>query len=249
MTMRKKISIITASFNSGSTIKDCLDSVEDQGNQAEHIIIDGASTDDTLSIVRSYPHIAEVISEPDHGIYDAMNKGIALATGDVIGILNSDDYYAHPQVLERVMKVFENREIDSCYGDLLYFDPVDKTRIVRNWISGSYHERRFYWGWMPPHPTFFVRRSMYEKYGGFKLSLGSAADYELMLRFLVKHKISTAYLPEILVRMRSGGISNMSLRNRLTANRMDRYAWEANELKPYFWTTFVKPLSKIMQFF
>lgn len=247
--MNKKISIITATYNSALTIRDCLNSVRAQQATAEHIIIDGLSNDETPEIIKTYPHISKVISERDLGIYDAMNKGISVAKGDVIGFLNSDDYYAHSEVLKNVIDVFEDNTIDSCYGDLVYFDPVDTTKIVRNWKSGHYHERRFYWGWMPPHPTFFVRRSIYEKYGGFNLNLGSSADYELMLRFLVKHKICTAYLPEVLVRMRAGGVSNVSLRNRLKANRMDRYAWDVNGLKPYPWTTYLKPLSKIMQFF
>jgi glycosyltransferase involved in cell wall biosynthesis len=248
MAVVKKISIITATFNSAHTIRDCLRSVRAQQMTVEHIIIDGLSNDETPAIIKTYPHVSKFISERDLGIYDAMNKGIAAANGDVIGFLNSDDYYAHPHVLEKVLDVFEDNAIDSCYGDLIYFDPVDTTRIVRIWNSGYYHERRFYWGWMPPHPTFFVRRSVYERYGGFKLDLGSAADYELMLRFLVKHKISTAYIPEVLVKMRAGGVSNVSLRNRLKANRMDRYAWEVNGLKPYPWTTCLKPLSKLKQF-
>jgi glycosyltransferase involved in cell wall biosynthesis len=242
------ISIITATFNSGFTIRDCLDSVKDQGNKVEHIIIDGGSSDGTLDIVKSYPHIVRVISEPDHGIYDAMNKGIALATGDVIGILNSDDFYADKMVLTKVARIFSRDGIDSCYGDLLYVDPADITKITRIWKSGPFHKENFFWGWMPPHPTFFVRRQVYDKYGMFNLNLGSAADYELMLRFLVKHKISMAYIPEVLVKMRAGGVSNASLRNRLEANRMDRYAWVMNGLKPYPWTTFLKPLRKIRQF-
>lgn len=242
------ISIITATFNSASTIGDCLDSVKDHGNAVEHIIIDGGSNDGTLDIVKSYPHIARVISEPDRGIYDAMNKGIALTSGDVIGILNSDDFYADKMVLTKVARVFLNESVDSCYGDLLYVDPVDITKITRIWKSGPFHKENFYWGWMPPHPTFFVRRHIYEKYGMFNTDLGSAADYELMLRFLVKHKISMGYIPEVLVKMRAGGASNVSLRNRLKANRMDRYAWIVNGLKPYPWTTYLKPLRKIGQF-
>jgi glycosyltransferase len=247
--MNYKVSIITATFNSGSTIRDCLDSVKDQGNAVEHIIIDGGSTDGTLDIVKTYPHVSRVISEPDQGIYDAMNKGIALASGDVIGILNSDDVYADHDVLTKVARIFSKESVDSCYGDLLYVDPANITKITRIWKSGPFHKENFYWGWMPPHPTFFVRRQVYEKYGKFNLDLGSAADYELMLRFLVKHKISMAYIPEVLVKMRAGGVSNMSLKNRIRANRMDLKAWEVNGLKPYPWTNFLKPLRKIKQYF
>ncbi len=246
--MSNQISIITVSFNSGSTINNCLDSVRDQGNKVEHIIIDGGSTDGTLDILESYPHIAKVISEPDLGIYDAMNKGIALATGDVIGILNSDDFYAGQDVLAKVARIFSKHTTESCYGDLVYVDPANISKITRIWKSGPFHKENFYWGWMPPHPTFFVRRKIYKKYGMFNINLGSAADYELMLRFLVKHSITMEYIPEVLVKMRSGGISNVSLKNRFKANRMDRYAWALNGLKPYPWTTFLKPLLKIRQF-
>jgi glycosyltransferase len=246
--MAVTISIITATFNSASTLRDCLTSVSSQHITAEHLIIDGVSTDKTLSIVNSYPHIAKTISEPDRGIYDAMNKGIALATADVIGILNSDDFYADRDVLAKVAQVFTKDGVDSCYGDLVYVDPANISRITRVWKSGPFHINNFFWGWMPPHPTFFVRRTVYEKYGMFNLNLGSAADYELMLRFLVKHKITMAYIPEVLVKMRAGGVSNVSLRNRLKANRMDRKAWEVNGLEPFPWTTCLKPLRKIGQF-
>ncbi|MGD9731530.1 MAG: glycosyltransferase family 2 protein [Desulfamplus sp.] len=247
--MNYTFSIITATFNSASTIRDCLDSVKNQQANVEHIIIDGGSNDNVLDIVDSYPHVAKVVSEPDHGIYDAMNKGISFASGEIIGILNSDDYYADSEVLAKVVEVFSNKEVDSCYGDLVYVDSVKTSKIIRKWKSGVYKERSFYWGWMPPHPTFFVRRSVYQKYGLFNLDLGSAADYELMLRFLLKNKITTSYIPSILVKMRAGGVSNASLTNRLNANNMDRKAWEVNGLNPYPWTTYVKPLRKIGQFF
>jgi len=147
------------------------------------------------------------------------------------------------------MDVFEKQNIDSCYGDLLYVDKNDKNKVIRYWKSSEYKHGKFKQGWMPPHPTFFVRRKIYEKYGYFNLALGSAADYELMLRFLVKHRITTAYIPEVLVKMRIGGKSNSSLRNRIRANRMDRMAWKVNDLKPYPWTLWMKPLRKIGQYF
>jgi glycosyltransferase involved in cell wall biosynthesis len=246
--MSIKITIISATFNSALTLDDCLASVSSQSVPAEHLIIDGGSTDKTLAIAASYPHVSKIISGRDAGIYDAMNKGIALATGDVVGILNSDDFYASKDVLGWVAEIFADQSMDSCYGDLVYVDPIDTNRVTRNWKSGEFKDKGFYWGWMPPHPTFFVRRSVYEKYGMFNLNLGSAADYELMLRFLVKHKISTAYIPEVLVKMRAGGVSNVTLGNRLKANRMDRYAWTVNGLTPYPWTIIAKPLRKIGQF-
>ena len=244
------ISIITAVYNGAATIRDCIESVRSQRHRVEHIIIDGGSTDGTREIIESYRHcLARVVSEPDRGIFDAMNKGIALATGEVIGILNADDFYVRPEVLAKVAGVFADKNIDSCYGDLVYIDPADPGRVIRYWRSGSYHDRRFYQGWMPPHPTFFVRKEVYEAFGKFNPALGSAADYELMLRFLAKHRVSTAYIPEVLVKMRTGGMSNFSLKNRLRANRMDRMAWRVNRLKPLPWTIMMKPISKIPQYF
>jgi glycosyltransferase len=246
--MTCKISIITVTSNSALTISKCLNSVESQQYKVEHIIIDNCSIDETLEIIKSYSYIDKVVSEADHGIYYAMNKGIAMATGDVIGILNSDDFFVCNSVIEKVSEIFKDERIDSCYSDLVYVDPFDNTKITRCWKSGSFNERSFYWGWMPPHPTFFVRRSVYEKYGLFNTDIGTAADYELMLRFLVKRKITTAYIPEVLVIMQDGGISNSSLIKRIKANRMDSSAWKVNGLKPYPWTIFCKPLRKISQF-
>jgi glycosyltransferase len=211
--------------------------------------VDGGSTDGTLDVIRENDtRIAKWISGPDQGIYDAMNKGISLATGEVIGILNADDFYANPHVVSKVASVFHDDRVCSCYGDLEYVDSEDTFRVVRYWRSGHYKVKSFYWGWMPPHPTFFVRRDIYEKYGLYNLTLGSAADYELMLRFLLKYRITTAYIPEVLVRMRRGGTSNASLRNRLSAHLMDRAAWSMNGIKPYPWTLFLKPLRKVGQF-
>ena len=290
-----KLSIITATRNCAATVADCMTSILRQSHpDIEQIIIDGASTDDTLKIVQSStfnvqrsktgepvptPHspVPVVVSEPDRGIYDAMNKGIALATGEIIGILNADDLYADEQVLARVAEVFRDETVDCCYGDLVYVKagtrdsgletgniglgaegagfavpvpgPQSPFTILRYWKAGAFNPGKFYWGWMPPHPTFFVRRRVYERYGVFNLDLGSAADYELMLRFLLKHGISTVYIPHILVRMRAGGVSNASVGNRLRANRMDREAWRVNGLRPYPWTIMMKPLRKIPQFF
>lgn len=242
------ISIVTATFNSATTLKDCLESVKCQTCPVEHIVIDGGSFDKTKSILESYPHISRMISESDNGIYDAMNKGISMCTGEIVGILNSDDFYADNRVVERVLSAFEDQHVATCYGDLHYVDPLRTDRVVRNWRSGRFDSKKFYWGWMPPHPTFFVRREIYIKYGMFNLNFGSAADYELMLRFLVKQEVGSLYIPEVLVNMRTGGASNASFKKRIIANRMDRLAWNVNGLKPYPWTTFVKPLRKINQF-
>jgi glycosyltransferase len=245
-----KLSIITATFNAADTLGVCLDSVRDQGVDVEHILVDGGSTDATLDIVDSYKNsIAKLVSEPDQGIYDAMNKGIQMATGDVIGILNADDFYPSNDILSRVEEVFADKSIQACYGDLIYVDSKQSNKVKRYWHAGEFDRKKFYQGWMPPHPTFFVRASVYEEYGLFKLDLGSAADYEIMLRFLLKHQINAVYLPAVTVHMRTGGVSNSSLSNRLAANRMDRKAWVVNDLQPYPWTLYAKPLRKIGQWF
>lgn len=242
------ISIITVTYNSAATLDDCLISVRDQQVGVEHVIIDGGSQDSTLTIAKAYPHVCKIVSEPDKGIYDAMNKGIKVSSSEIIGILNSDDYYAGEHTLRLVAEAFSDPNVQTCYGDLHYVHPANTEKVIRSWKSGDFRRGAFYWGWMPPHPTFFVRRSVYEQCGVFNLNLGSAADYELMLRILVKHSIDSKYIPEVLVKMRSGGKSNASFRNRLIANQMDRMAWGINGLRPYPWTLLIKPARKIGQF-
>lgn len=245
-----KISIITAGYNSAATIRDTLQCIANQSySNIEHIIIDGASKDETLKIVGEFPHVAKVISEPDHGIYDAMNKGLQNATGDIIGILNSDDFYEHQQVLSNVVDEMENSEAATLYGDLVFVHPEDTNKVVRYWKAGAYKDKSWARGWMPPHPTFFVRRKVYEKHGLFDLDLNSAADYELMLRILYKHKVSTVYLPDVLVRMRTGGQSTANLRNRYLANKEDKLAWAKNDLQSGLLTTYLKPLRKLKQIY
>lgn len=208
------------------------------------------STDGTKELLETYTkHRVSVLSEPDDGIYDAMNKGIQLATGEIVGLLNADDIYPTCFSLERVARIFENPAIDACYGDLCYVTANDPEKIVRYWKAGSYKPRKFYWGWMPPHPTFFVRKRFYEQLGTFNTEFGSSADYELLLRFMLKNTIRVSYIPHVQVCMRVGGISNRTVKNRLEANRQDRRAWTVNGLRPYPWTTAVKPLRKIFQWF
>jgi glycosyltransferase len=189
-----------------------------------------------------------MVSAKDQGIYHAMNKGLGLATGEVIGILNSDDLYTSNSVLTLVAKVFEDESVDGCYADLQYVNASQLDKISRTWKSGEFTPRSFYWGWMPPHPTVFLRKRVYDAVGNFNLSLRSAADYEFLLRVFVKNNFKFKYIPVTLVKMRTGGMSNASLRNRFRANREDRMAWELNGLKPYFFTLYLKPVRKIFQF-
>lgn len=245
-----KVSIITVVYNNAETIGSAIDAVLSQTYpDIEYIIVDGGSTDGTQKKIESYgKKIDLLISEPDQGIYDAMNKGLSMVTGDIVAFLNSDDFYSSTHVIEKVVSEFKLDEIDGVFGDLHYVHADDTKRIFRRWISGTYKAGSFLYGWMPPHPTFFVRKSVYDRFGGFNPSLKSAADYELMLRFVHVNKIKISYIPEVLVKMRIGGVSNSGLRNRLRANLEDREAWEINGVKPYFFTLFLKPLRKVSQF-
>ena len=245
-----KISIITVALNSASTIEDCLNSVKKQLFPVQQIIIDGNSTDNTFALAKKYAGPEDkLISEPDDGMYHALNKGLAIAGGDIIGILNADDFYPHNRVLSIVVEQLRNPEVDACYGDLVYVDRQDSTDVKRYWHSGNYNDKSFLNGWMPPHPTFFAKRRIYEKFGVFRLDMRSAADYEILLRFFVKHRIRVRYIPDILVVMRSGGMSNVRLRNRIQANVQDRRSWDVNRLKLKPWTTLFKPLMKLKQLF
>lgn len=244
-----KVSVITATYNSAATVADTLRSVRDQSYPlVEHLIIDGGSKDNTMEIVAGFPHIKQICSEKDRGIYDAMNKGVKRATGDIVGILNSDDFYASENVLREVVDTFEQSGCDAVYGDLQYVDKDDVSKVVRYWRSGPYQQGAFKWGWMPPHPSFFVRHTLYDRCGLFNLDMKTAADYELMLRMIHKEGASLQYLPNVLVKMRTGGASNSSLASRLKANADDRKAWDVNGLTPYWFTMYLKPIRKITQF-
>ena len=246
-----KVSIITVCYNSAETIEDTIQSVVNQDYEnIEYIIIDGKSNDDTLKIIEKYKNqITKLLSEKDDGIYFAINKGISLATGDVIAILHADDMYVSRQIISKVVNEFDNSKSDTVYGDLEYVQKNNISKVLRNWKSGEYKKDFFLKGWMPPHPAFFVRKNCYNKYGIYNTILKSAADYELMLRLLYKNNSSASYIPEVLVKMRVGGKSNVSLVNRFKANREDKKAWLINNLKPGIFTFILKPLSKIKQFF
>ena len=244
-----KVSVITVCYNASDVISQCLDSVQEQVIEnvtVEHIVIDGGSNDGTVEIIRAHKSPDHVVSEKDDGLYDAMNKGLASATGDVIAFLNSDDVYADPNVISDVVSAFKSSNADAVFGDLVVFDPRKEGDIVRRWKAGP--KGNFKHGWMPPHPTLFVRTSVFQRHGGFNLNFKFAADYEWMIRSLHSENLALAYLPKTLVKMRAGGLSNASLRNRLTAHFEDYSAWKVNEKNPYPWTVFLKPLRKITQF-
>lgn len=246
-----KFSIITTSFNSVKTIEDTIRSILVQNYpNIEYIIIDGGSTDGTLEVINKYKNkIFKIVSERDSGMYDAMNKGIKLATGDIIGILNSDDVYISNEIIKIVANRFQEGGSDCVWGDLVYVDRDDLNKVVRNWKSSSYKEGGFQKGWHPPHPTFFVRKEIYNKYGLFRMDLSTSADYELLLRFLEKFKITSGYIPQMLVKMREGGVSNKSYLNLIKANFGCYKAFKINNLDIDWFFVFRKPLSKLNQFF
>jgi glycosyltransferase involved in cell wall biosynthesis len=246
-----KVSIITAVYNNVAYIQDAIESVLAQDYQnLEYVVIDGGSTDGTIEVIRQYENrIAVIVSEPDKGLYDALNKGVRKATGDVIGFLHADDMYASPHAISKMVEVFQLQGCDTAYSDLLYVDATNTDKIVRYWQAAKYAADAFLKGWMPPHPTFFVKKTIYQQYGAYNTAMRISADYELMLRLLHRHHVSTAYLPEITVKMRVGGVSNASLLSRWRANMEDREAWKVNNLKPYFYTLYAKPFSKLVQYF
>ena len=206
-----KLSIITTTYNSAKTISDTLKSVKNQSYpEIEHIIIDGASKDNTLKIVSEFPHVVKVISEPDKGIYDAMNKGIRVASGDVVGILNSDDFFTSNDVISSVVEAFQKNNIDSVIGDIQFVNPDNLEKVVRYYSSEAWHPKRFRYGFMPAHPSFYVKRKFYETLGLYETSYQIASDYDLLIRFLYKNGISYKYLNFPFVTMRTGGISNES---------------------------------------
>ena len=215
-----KISVITVSYNSAKTIADTLNSVAVQTYpNVEHIVVDGASTDETLALVRNHrnPNI-RLVSEPDKGIYDAMNKGLAMASGEVVGFLNSDDFYADSLVLEKIAIAFQDESVQASYADLVYVS-ADNSRVVRYWKSKPFASGDFAKGWCPAHPTFYVRKSVIERLGLFDQSYKMGVDVEFMMRYLECGKVRSIYIPHVLVRMRTGGASNQSWKNILLQNQ------------------------------
>lgn len=248
-----KISIITVSYNSASTITKTIESILSQSHtDLEYIIVDGASKDGTIDIIKKYEPLfngrMRWISEPDKGIYDAMNKGLRMVTGDIVGILNSDDYYPSAQVLKRVGDEFKNTSCDAVFSDL-QFVSGDNEKMIRFWKGSPYRPGAFVKGWHPAHPTFFVKKQVYEKFGLFDTQFNVSADFELMLRFIEKGKIQTSYIPETLIYMRHGGESNGSLSNIWAGNKNIQRAFEKNSIKINFWIYFTnRMIQKLKQF-
>jgi glycosyltransferase involved in cell wall biosynthesis len=246
------VSIITVVYNNVEFIRDAIESVLSQTYpNVEYVVIDGGSTDGTVEIIEEYREkISVIISESDDGIYDGMNKGIIASSGDIIGFLNSDDFYSSSSILEIVTGALKKPGIMACFGDLCYVDRYSVSRIVRYWKSSRFYPGLFSRGWCPPHPTFFVRRSIYEQYGKFDLSYKIAADAELMMRFLEHFYIPVIYIPEILVHMRMGGESNKNIKNVFIQNLEIWSALKRHDLHPFFFTfVWEKILSRTKQYF
>ena len=245
-----KISIITVCLNSTETIEDTIRSVLGQDyKDIEYIIVDGGSRDSTLDILTKYrSRIHKYISEPDNGVYDAMNKGLRIATGEILGFLNSGDIYASETVIGQIVKSIQANNTDCCYGNLEYVAENNPNKTVRRWKSQPYRDGLFKKGWHPPHPTFFAQKSAFAKYGAFNLSYDISADYELMLRFMKKHGIKSCYIPNVLVKMRTGGKSNKNLWQIIKGNIECYRAWEKNGLRVTPLIMLKKPVSKLVQY-
>ncbi|MCH7534990.1 MAG: glycosyltransferase [Bacteroidetes bacterium] len=245
-----KVSIVTISYNNGESLKQTIDSVLNQDySNIEYIIIDGASTDNSMEVIRSYgDRIHRVVSEPDNGIYDAMNKGVELATGEVIGLVNSEDMLNSNDCISEIVKVFELTGADVVYGDLVVVKPVDQNKIIRYWRSGEYNRDAFRKGWMAPHMATYIKKKLYDQYGGYSPEFRISADYELMLRFMYKHKAKAVYVPKIIIKMLAGGVSNDSLKNYWISNYEVYKSWKVNGIRVSPFIILRKPLSKIFQF-
>lgn len=237
-----KVSIITVVFNNKDTIEQAINSVLSQDYQnIEYIVVDGESTDGTVAKIEAYENkISVFISEKDQGIYDAMNKGLKIATGEIIGILNSDDFYQNSQIISRVVQEFKAKLVDLVFGDIVFVEPTNLNKIVRYYSSSDFHPKKFAWGWMPAHPSCFLKREVYDQYGYFKTDYEIASDYEILTRFMAKYGISYSYIPEVLVKMRTGGVSNKTIFSNWILNQEIVRACTENDIP----TNMLKVLSK-----
>ncbi len=245
-----KVTIITVTLNSAKFLEDCIQSVIKQDyKNIEHLIIDGGSTDGTLAIIEKYTgHVAGWVSEKDGGMYDAINKGMRMAAGDIIGTLNSDDVLASTDVISTIAAGFQSQPVDAVYGDLVYVDPANTEKVIRVWKGLPYKRSRFRYGWMPAHPTFYFRKKLLDHLGYYETHYYTAADYEFMVRYLFYFRVSACYIPKLMVKMRAGGVSNISIHNWLRGNRRDYLAMKRNRVPFPLFTSILKPLIKLGQF-
>jgi len=245
-----KISIITVTKNSEGTIRDTLDSINQQSYpDIEHIVVDSKSTDSTLELIDKHgTRVTKLLSENDKSIYDGLNKGINMSSGDIIGFLHSDDTFAHNNVIKNIAYEFQTNNIDAVYGNLDYVSKKNTNKIIRRWVSGEYSRFNLRNGWMPPHPTFYMKRKYYLSLGSFNLKFNISADYESILRYLWKNKLDATYIPDTLVKMKVGGESNRSLTNILKKMIEDRDALKMNKI-PVTRAIIGKNFSKLKQFY
>jgi len=238
-----KVSIITVTYNSAATIIKTLESVSEQTyKNIEHIIIDGQSNDDTLKIINTFPHISSCTSESDTGIYNAMNKGLKIATGDIVGFLNSDDWFFNDKIIEEYVEAFSSNDIDAVYGDLCFVKDESNKFFFRKWTSSNYKSQSFVKGWVPPHPTFYCKNKIFRKYGNFDDKLSFAADFDIMCRFFSNDKFKSLYIPGIKINMRLGGATTKNFKNILLGNIEIFNSLHKNNFKPgitfFIWKAF-----------
>lgn len=251
MLMKPKVSIITVCYNSAKTIKDCIDSVLSQSyNKIEYIIIDGLSTDSTVSIINSYGEkISKFISEKDEGIYDAMNKGIKMANGDIIGILNSDDLFYNNSIIQEMVSVFQNNDCDAAYGDVIFTKQTNLNKVVRYYSSEGFHIDKFRKGLMPAHPSFFVYRKIYANLGYYDTSYKISADFDLLIRFLLINRLRTVYLPKVIVRMRLGGVSTQGFRSVMKINKENMNILRKHNVQSNYLLLYSRYFKKMLEYF
>lgn len=244
-----KISLITAVYNSEATVGEAIASVSKQTYpNFEHLVIEGKSKDGSLAAIQRAGHDRmRLISEPDEGIYDALNKGIRNATGDVVGFIHSDDFLAHDGVLTRIASAFENTAVEAVFSDLVYVSQADTSRVIRHWSTGAFHPRRLKYGWMPAHPTLYLRREVYERFGAYDKNMRIAADYDFILRYFSQATGDSVYIPEVLYKMRVGGVSNRNLSKVHQKMKEDMLAIRRNRVGGFHTLAF-KNISKIGQF-